>query len=302
MIVDRDISEKIVQFGESDTPLRMHFIEPDLAAKRLRVNQASSDRLESFFVESALRHHPRHNYAVSGENRYWQMSRIRRAIITSAFTAAAICSVFAGVFFGDAWRLHRGSEDIDAQLQQLSEAYRRENETLAPIKAGSYEMKLAVDTGDYILQQRVPVPWVMQQLGSVLGDYPNMRVVALSWEAEKEQGSEAAPLRRGEAAKPIAIPQINAVSVELTATIEPFDGDMRKAFSRIDRLADDIASRTAFDSAWAVKYPLDASPRASISGEIGSGSDERQAQFKLRLHYAIATATGDSGENVDGEV
>lgn len=291
MIADKPTADQIVQDAESDSPMQLHFVDPEVAKNRFRAaTDTPTDHLEALYVAAALRQRPKHSYAVSGEQRYWQMSRVRRAFIGAAFATGAACSVFAGINIGDAWRLHRESTTIDAQVTQLSETFRRENESFGPIKADSYEMKLAVDTGDYILQQRVPVPWVLQQLGNVLGDFADVRVAEVAWRTEIDSEAEPARPRPGEEAMPVAIPGTNAVTAEIVATIDPFSGDLRAAFRRIDQLAADISERTSFTETVVVEYPIDASPASSITGELGGESARRAAQFRLHLTYPLESA------------
>lgn len=288
MIVDSTLSRSIVTRAESDSPMQLHFVEPETAAKKLHIaRNIEPDRLEGLYICRALKSRPRHSYARSGESRFWHMSRLRRGIIAASAAAAAYLSVIAGSWFGDALQLHRESTWIDAQVSQLSETFRRENEDFGPIRADSYSMKLAVDTGDFILDQRVPVPWVMQQLGSVLGDYDDVRVLELSWQADTAAARAPARQRPGEAPPPVPIPEITSVAVSLSGSLDPFDGDMRHAFERIDRLVDDLANRTAFADARVVEYPLDASIRSSITGEINRDQAPEEARFRLRLVYPL---------------
>lgn len=300
MIADSEVAHKIVDCAETDSPMKLHFLNPASALKKTRAGrECAADSMEGLYIACALKSRPGHSYAASGETRYWHMSRIRRSIIASTIAVATACSVAGGVIIADALRLKSESTRIDAQVSQLSETFRRENADFGPIKADSYEMKLAVDTGDYILDQRLPVPWVMQQLGSVLGDYPDVQVRALSWRSETETLAEPPRARPGEPALPVPIPAINAVSAELTGTLEPFDGDMRAAFSRIDALAADISARTRFADVWTVEYPLDASLRSSIQGEISPEIMEEEARFKLRLVYSLSP--GESTGVTDDE-
>ncbi len=289
MIADRRLSQSIVASAESDSPMQLHFVEPEKAGKKLyAAHNIEPDRLEGLYICRALRQRPRHSYAHSGESRYFHMSRLRRGIIAASAAAAAYLSVIAGSWLGDALQLHRESTYIDAQVSQLSETYRRENEDFGPIKADSYSMKLAVDTGDFILDQRVPVPWVMQQLGTVLGDYGDVRIQELSWRADTATAAAPTRQRPGEAPLPVPIPEITSVTVSITGSLDPFDGDMRRAFERIDELAGDLSSRTAFTDARVVEYPLDASIRSSVAGEISRDQRPEEARFQLRLVYPLA--------------
>ena len=154
---------------------------------------------------------------------------------------------------------------------------------------------LAVDPGDYILANRLPVPWVMQQLGFVLGDFPDVQLRQLSWRVDTPpSGTPQRP--RSDNGLPVPIPMMTAISAELTAEIRPFDGDLRAAFARIEALADAMQARTEFEQVATVEYPVDASPAAAIAGEIAQSGDAGTARFRLRLYYPLlpaATAGGD---------
>ena len=254
---------------------------------------STPDRAEQLYIGCAMRKRPRWSYARSGESRFWQMSRMRRGLIAVMGISAAVCSIVAGLYLGDAWRLHRESSFIEAQVRQLTETFRRESESLGPVKADSYSMKLAVDTGDFILEQRVPAPWVMNQLGSVLNDYGDVRILELSWRTETEEAAQPVRPRPGEPPPPVPIPPVRAVTVELSASLDSWGGDLSSTFARIDALAADIASRTAFVEARAIEYPLDASTRASIAGEIRSSEGPQQAPFRLLLRYALTEEGAD---------
>ena len=209
-------------------------------------------------------------------------------------------SILAGLYLSDAWYLGKQSIDIEHQLTQLTETFRRENEQFDPIKADSHEMKLAVDTGDYILSNRLPVPWVMQQIGLVMGNYPDVQIQTLGWNAESMPTNQ--PPRRGNEQMPVPVPAIAAISAEISGEIVPFNGSMRDAFARIDALVADLETKTAFESVAAVEYPLDARPQASISGEIVRQGSSEKASFRIRMRFPVAPDVSQTGEINDESV
>lgn len=194
------------------------------------------------------------------------------------------------------------SAEIESQLTRLTETYRRENEQFDPIKADSHEMKLAVDTGDFILQNRLPVPWVMQQVGLVMGNYPDIQIQTLGWTAESAAAGNPQRQRRGDQPMPVPVPAITLISAEITADIAPFDGDMRRAFARINALVADLQARTAFSNVAAVEYPVDARPQSSISGEIVGKGNAEAARFRLRLSYPLQPLAAAGSEVNDESV
>ncbi|MDH3429851.1 MAG: hypothetical protein OEQ14_07515 [Gammaproteobacteria bacterium] len=303
IVADSNLAERILACAQSDSPLQIHFIKPEAAAKRVGIRTVPRpDNLETLYLATSFRRRPKHSYAVSGEERFWRMRRLRGAIIGVALSVAAACSVASGLHLSEAWLIKRQSAEIDRQYSQLSEAFRRENERLDPIEADSHEMKLAVDTGDFILSNRLPVPWVMQQLGFVMGNYPDVRILTLNWSAESAALDTPSRRQRGDEPMPVPVPGVTAINASVIADIAPFDGDMRKAFARIDELVEELEERTAFSHVVAVEYPLDARPQSSISGEIVGKHENGTARFRLQLRFPIEPATENTSEASDESV
>jgi len=287
VVADAETAERIEMLGEGETNTQYSFVDHDAAAARLSARaHLPADRFENVYLAALLQGRQKNSYAKSGENRYWIMRRLRQAIIGLSTGVAAGCAALAAFYFSDAWLLQSRVTEIRSQVAQLTETFRREHEKFNPIQAGSHEMKVAVDTGDYILRNRLPVPWVMNQVGAVLGDYPEMQVRELAWIAEAPPPPDNAASRRRDRQMPVAIPEVIAVGAEITADITPFDGDMRKAFARIDALAADLELRTNFSRAITVEYPLNASTSAAVSGEVGIATADF-ARFRIRVTYDV---------------
>ncbi len=288
IITEPKLAERVLAEAQSDSPLKMHFIKPQTAAKHVGLQAPpAADRLESLFLAMAAQRRPKRSYAVSGESRFWYMRRLRHAVIGASVATAAVCSVLSALYFSDAWFLKARSAEIETQLVQLTETFRRENEQFDPIKADSHEMKLAVDTGDFILANRLPVPWVMQQLGLVMGNYDDVQILNLGWAAEAPAPEAPARQARPGESLPVPVPAITTVTADITADITPFDGNMRRAFARIDALAADLRERTAFSDVSVVAYPLDPRPQSALAGEIVKNGTVEAARFRLRLRYPV---------------
>lgn len=303
MITNGELADRIVDLAEVNSPMQFHFIDSATAKRRLRVPiETPDDHLEALYLAVAMRKRPLQSYAVSDEQSYWILRRVRRGLIASAVAAGATCSVLAGMNLGDAWRFNRASGAISSQVTQLAETFRRENEDFGPIKADSHAMKLAVDTGDFILRQSVPVPWVLHELGVVLSEFTDVQVLTLSWHTESVAPETNERRRAGERVGPVAIPATTSVSVDLTANLAPIGSDLRTAFARIDAFAAAMREKTAFESAVVTAYPIDASTGVSISGELGSYDGSDEAEFRLRLSFPLAGPTVETTEIGDEPV
>lgn len=303
MVAEGSLAERILECAQSDSPLQIHFLRPDVAAKRVGIRSIPEpDHLEALYLAVSFRRRPKYSYAVSGESRFWQMRRLRNAFIGIAVAGAATFSVLSGLQLSDAWMIGNQAATIDRQYTNLSEAFRRENERFNPIEAGSHEMKLAVDTGDFILSNRLPVPWVMQQLGFVMGNYPDVKILTLDWSTESAESETRPRSRRGDEPMPVPVPAVTAINASMIADITPFDGNMRKAFARIDALVEELHERTAFSNVVAVEYPLDARPQSSISGEIVGEQGAGTARFRLELRFPVEPEAASDSEANDESV
>ena len=289
VVADEKTAARIAELTSADDAMQYTFIDPASATAKLSCEAlANPDCFEQAYVSLLARRQPSKSYAVSGENRYWYMRKLRSGIINGATIAAATCSILAAAMFSDAWLLNRRIVQTDGQVEQLAETFRRENERFDPVQADSYEMKLAVDSGDFILANRVPVPWVMNQISVVMGDYPTIQANELRWIAETPSVESERRQRPGEAPPPVPIPEVNAVSAVLSGKISPFDGDMRGAFALIDQFAAEMKARTNFTDAAVIEYPFDANTSSSVSGEIVGDQTSNEVSFRVRVSYALS--------------
>lgn len=293
MIADRRTADDIVAGNDGKVPMQLHFVDP-LKAKLAAGLAGELERAhqEALYLSICARWRPAFSYARRGETTYSRLLRLRNATVGTAVAASVACAIASGVLLADGLYLRDASASIRMQIDRMVETFRRENEEFRPFKATSHEMKLAVDTGDYILGNRLPVAWVMTELGRVLADHPGMQIDELSWQLDAAQPEADARRRPGDAPAPIVVPVMTAVSAEITGQVRPFDGDLRDAFRRIDRLAAALQAQTAFDSVVAVEYPIDARPQVSLSGEVAGDKHERRAQFRLRLSLSINHESG----------
>ena len=287
LVAPADAGEAIAAATTGDSPTRYHMLDPATAAHKLGVPPAATDdRLEALYIAQASKRGSKHSYARPADRGYWIMHRLRHGIIGTAMAASIVCSVLAGAYFGDAWLVTRKAAIIEDQVTQLSSALRKDNEQYSPIQADSHEMKVAVDTGDYILDNRVPVPWVLSQLGQVLGRYPDVQVLEVEWAAGSPAAAAAPRARRGQP-MPVSLPEINRVDAYLGGIVVEHDGDLREIFARIDELAAALEAGSEFSRVAVVQYPLDASPSAAISGEISRQSAGPGSRFRLHLVYNV---------------
>jgi len=287
-VADADISERAFSGSADAAGIRLHTIDLTRAAAKAGLSSAPPPgHGELLFLMHCAHRRATLRYPNNNRKNYAGLARVRQAILGVAVAAGLVCAVVGGFRFAEGLVLQDRSNAINAQLVRLEETYRRENEEFQPLRAGSHEMKLAVDTGEFLQRNALPVEWALQQIGNVLTDHDAVVVNGMGWEVRADSTSAPANPRPGEIL-PLTIPAAASVQATVKGQLDAFDGDLRLAFARIDDLASDLESRTDFDQVAVVEYPIDARPAAAISGEVRNTREDRPATFALQLTLNLA--------------
>ncbi len=295
LIADQRSAERAFSGENTRIEFRAHIIDPKKAAARFGLAEnIPPENMEILYLARCIRKAPKHSYKLRGRTDYSLLLKLRNSTIGVAVAGAVTCSIASGVLFAGALTYRDSSQTIESQMVLMEETYRREHDELEPIRADSHEMKLAVDTGDFILRNSLPVEWVMQQIGNVMDDHLDMHIGQLSWKIESNTREKAPNSRRrpGEKSAPVPIPEISSVNATLSGEIRPYDGNLRHAFAKIDELARSLEQKTDFESVAVTEYPIDARPGASVSGEVHRKGDTSLAEFSISMTLRIDNETG----------
>lgn len=290
LIADQETGARAFAGDNAQIDFRAHVIDPKEAGARLGITaDMPPEHLEVLYLARCVRKRPKHSYKLTDRTDYSLLLKLRHSAIAMATAGAVACSIASGVLFAGALTFRDTSQIIESQISHLEETYRREHDELEPIRADSHEMKLAVDTGDFILRNSLPIEWVMEQVGNVMDDHADMHIGHLDWAIETPpSGNDAsAPRRPGEKSLPVPVPEIVAVTATLSGEIRPYDGNLRHAFSKIDELARSFEEKTDFERVAVTEYPIDARPGASVSGEVGRKGNSQLAEFTIRLTLRV---------------
>jgi len=293
-VADEEVAARAFA-DNSGIEFRAHIIDPREAADKLGVSgDLRTTNMEFLYLARCMRKRPKYKYSLRESIDYSQLLLMRHAAIGLAVAGAVACSVASGVLLTGALMFRDASQTIETQITRMEETYRRENAEFEPIRADSHEMKLAVDTGEFILRNTLPIEWVMGQVGRVMDDHADMHIGQLRWEIESEAEENNANARRGrnDRPMPVPIPEIVAVTANISGQIRPYDGNLRHAFAKIDDLAKSLQQYTDFDRVAVAEYPIDARPGAALSGEVRRKGDNQLAGFSLSLTLRIEDEAG----------
>lgn len=294
LVAGSDFTNNAIR-DDSGIDFQLHIIEPAEAAAKLGLAAEVQERnLEILYLAKAARNRSRGSYTPKNRVNYSNLLTFRHSLIGMAVAGAVACSLLAGVMLTKALVLRNATQAIESQVMRLEETYRRENADFEPIRADSHEMKLAVDTGEFIQENTLPVDWVIREIAQVIDAHPDVFIGELRWEIETagEDDSSASGRSRADRPMPVAIPTIVGVSANVNGEIRPYDGDLRNAFARIDEFAANLKSGTRFDHVSVIEYPIDARPASAVSGEIRRQEDHLSAGFRLSMTLRIDHEAG----------
>lgn len=269
---------------------RVHLLESKLVASKLGLSSGWREgHLESLFLALCIRKAPGCEYKIKDRTDYSIHKRARQFALGLTVSGAIACSAAAGFLLVGAFQFSNMSQEIETQIMHLQETYRRDHAEFESVQADSHEMKMAVDTGTYIIQNTLPVEWVMQQIGLVMDDHSDMHIQSLRWAIKTSDTSDGNPANaiRRDKTQPVPIPEIIGVEANLIGEVRPYDGDLNSAFQKIDRLASSLQAKSDFDRVAVVEYPIDARPAVAVSGEVTRESDSSIAQFNLSLSLRV---------------
>lgn len=291
LILDAEDVERVARAaGDSKSAMRLHTVSPADIAKSMRLTQTPpSDRLEMLYVEAASRFGKASNYAARDLTR-WHRLYAYRSMAAAALIAVSLGAAWlTGENLVESIELRSSYTTMLQQTRQMEETFRREHQAFGESQAESHEMKSAVDAGDFILANRVPIDVVMSHLAAVFDKFPTVRVDQIAWNVDGTNLSSS--VRAADEPQPLL--PTSSLSAQIVGQIVPFEGDLREAFTTIENLREALSARPTLTDVAAVEYPIDARPDATVSGELVGAGTLRAAPFRLSLRIVQAGEIAD---------
>ncbi|MEM7503776.1 MAG: hypothetical protein AAF417_17120, partial [Pseudomonadota bacterium] len=291
LMMDAEQAERVAAaVSEAETALQAHVVSLADVARAMRLSQPPpGDRVEVLYIEAAAKFRAVYNYASSDVTRWHRLYSYRSAAATALVVVSLAAAWLTGENLVQSMELQRSYATMLQQTRQMEETFRREHQEFGESQAESQEMKSAVDAGDFILANRVPVDIVMSQLATVFNTFPTVRIDELEWAID---GAPVTTSLRSEDEPQPFLPT-TSLTAQIVGQIVPFDGDFRQAFATIERLRKVLDERPALTDVAAIEYPINARPDATISGELVGAGTQRSAPFRLTLRIVPIGGAAD---------
>ncbi|MCC6206788.1 MAG: hypothetical protein IT488_01360 [Gammaproteobacteria bacterium] len=278
----RALVDQLRAAWEDKESTRYHLIDYAVAAKAVGLVEAVGEvDCERLFTHLLNRANPAFNYAPTPDRRVYRLYQARKALLATSLGMVLGGAAWAGVNVMDGINLGRQSDLAAHTIESLREDYAAATADGPDMNVGVDEMRWMVDAGE-MLQHSSAAPWEMLRALSVgISAHPSIRIDEIDWSASLQEGyvntadlaltdSEGAEASAGE----MAI---------LKGRVDPFAGDYREAFNRVEAFMKTLRRDPRFSAVNAMAMPLNVNPDAVIAGMAGGQSDNAPAIFEIRV-------------------
>ncbi len=293
---DSPLSIYILSHGQLLTELEQHchdsdnekfvLLDVDQVATRVGLDEGSgthySDVMFAHLLASEV---PLNHYARPEETQYYTLHRLRLALATASLLMVLGSGGWSGINFIEGVNFKQQALDATQKSRFYGQRYELARAKLPPTPVEPEQIKTAVDAVASLRQYKPDPAILLGLLGGVLERTPVVTLDELAWAAAADPDAEvvASDQRCAEQERVLASDGQYYQIAELSAHLEPFDGDFRKAIEVVDSLADELKAQARVKSVKVLQYPLDVRPEASVSGSATSAGVRVAPAFKIKL-------------------
>ncbi len=270
---------------DGDGLLNFHVLDTTRISRSLGLkNVISPEACEEIFIYMAGRSQPAANYARTVERRYFLHGIIRRSFLTAGAGAA-----MAGVVMGmsnifSALEMKSEMSFIEQEMERLEVLQKREIAALPPLTVSARDMKAVVDLRDSMVRGTSGPGRMMVALSKGVKLDSRIHLDEIIWDnssRDEVQASEGNANNIDGPHRQIAI---------LKGRLSQFSGDLREAFSIVDKFMAVLRSLPGFVAIESVKMPVNINPNEVLNGDAGIKVYSEEPAFELTV---VMEASGD---------
>ena len=293
---DSPLSIYILSHGQLLTELEQHchdsgnekfvLLDVDQVATRVGLAEGGGTHFSDvMFARLLASEVPRNHYARAEETQYYTLHRLRLALAAASLLMVLGSGGWSGINFIEGVNFKQQALDATQKERFYGQRYELARAKLPPTPVEPAQIKTAVDAVATLREYKPDPTRLLSVLGAVLERAPQVTLDELEWMA----GADAdAPLvaeghRREQHETVVASDGQYYQVAEMSAHLEPFDGDFRKAIAVVDGLASELKTMPQVKQVEVLQYPLDVRPEASLSGSATAAGARVVPAFKIRL-------------------
>ena len=276
--------------------LRYHFIQEQDIARDLGLKQSIPvGHSELLFIHFLAQTRPTINYARSKEKRYYTMELLRKTAMAAGAAFALTSVAWSAANWTEAGQYRDKIDNANREAVAFQAQYEQALAALPATPAQAREMQRAVDIAARIVEQKTNPQLIMIAISKALDSYADISVNDIEWQATDNPDSVFAANRQSgqtsmNRTSEYALPPMYQVVV-LHARLQPFEGDFRYAFNRVEDFVNALRANDKITDVQKLKMPLDVDPRSTLVGTAGVMQEIPTAYFELKIVYKVRDAS-----------
>lgn len=289
LIGDSTLLKELNEVSSTQPGIEFKFNPLEDVAARIGLSSDFVDPFsESIYAYLLLKHRPRNIYAEGKETRYYQLRRIRNAMLGSSIFILLASLIWGGMSFMEAVTLKQQSISAVSKSDFYRTRYSLARDRLPELPVEPQDLKTIVNIADSLESYRAtPLP-LLKTLSNALQTFPEFQLQSIDWIAALNPETSIKPgnSTRGDNGQnftdPGTSPEYMYYQVaEIKAYIAPFDGNFRRAISRINQLIEALRNEQGVYETKILAMPLDVSSAAKLTGAANVVPTEAEFSFRL---------------------
>ena len=301
---DSPLSIYILSHGQLLTELEQHchdsdnekfvLLDVDQVATRVGLAEGGGSHFSDvMFAHLLASEVPANHYARPEETQYYTLHRLRLALATASLLMVLGSGGWSGINFIEGVNFKQQALDATQKARFYGQRYELARAKLPPTPVEPEQIKTAVDAVAGLRQYKPEPARLLSLIGGVLQRAPQVTLDELAWQAGADAEAQAVSSQQAAREQVLASNGQYYQVAELSAHLEPFDGDYRKAIAVVDALAEELKAGADVHSVQVLQYPLDVRPESSVSGQATTAGTPLAPSFKIKL--VLGARDGQAG-------
>ena len=266
----------------SDARLTFRTIVVEEAARKVGIKRPAADLPgEQLFLQLAVKHPPKEQFARVEDRRSFVLWQLQRAVLATGAAGVFACALIAAVQWFYLFGVKEQVALQQREARQATEQYQRITASFPVTQTTTDNLKATVVEFTKIATQSASPEPALVYLSQVVDKYPQMDIESVVWRVSKP-GADAVAAKAGapSAAAPASeVLQVLEVSGRVNATRR---SDYRAITGQVQRFAEALRA----DPAWRIlrtQLPFDVTSEGTLSGDIGTGESSEAPRFSVTV-------------------
>jgi hypothetical protein len=263
----------------SDARLSFVTLDAAEAGRKAGVKEAPAGTgAEQIYLHLAVKRPPREQFARREDRRSYFIWQLQRGLVAAGALGLAACVLYAGTTWVDAYGMRSETGDLRAETLQTTQQYQRITSAFPVTQTTTDNLRATVNEFRNIARRTAVPRDALVHVSSVMNDFPQIELDAVTWRLERPDGRAAAgsaPGAAGAASKPA--PGETAQVLELSGRVS---AARRSDYRAITAEVQDFANALRADPAYRVlrtQLPFDVTSEGTLSGDMSTTSDTGEA-------------------------